>query len=68
MLLPQTQELLELVSTHRRGREAVAAAERHRPRTTLRLRAASLLRGLAERLAPRPSLPSGDGRLAGRSS
>jgi hypothetical protein len=65
-MLPQPPELLDLVSTDHRQREAVAAAERLRGRRGLRARAASLLRELADRLAPAPSLPRGDGELAGR--
>jgi hypothetical protein len=65
-MLPQTPELLQLVSTDRRHREAVAAAERQRSHGTLRGRVASLLRALADRIAPLPSVPSVDGELAGR--
>jgi hypothetical protein len=67
-MLPQTPELLNLVSTDRRHREATAAAERLRDHGGLRDRTASLLRGLADRIAPVPSVPSADGELAGRSS
>jgi len=65
-MLPAPPELLDLLSADRRQREALAAAERWRHRGGLRGRAASLLRELADRLAPVPSLPSGDGELAGR--
>jgi len=65
-MLPAPPELLDLLSADRRRREAVALAERSRRRGGLRGRAAHLLRELADRLAPVPSLPSGDGELAGR--
>jgi hypothetical protein len=65
-MLPQTPELLQLVSTDRRHREAVAAAERLRDHGGLRDRAAASLRRLADRIAPLPSVPSVDGELAGR--
>jgi hypothetical protein len=65
-MLPQPPELLNLVSTERRHREAVAAAERLRDHVGLRDRTASLLRSLADRIAPVSSVPSADGRLAGR--
>jgi hypothetical protein len=67
-MMPQPPELLDLVATDHRHREQVAAAERMRDHRGLRVRAASLLRELADRLAPTPSIPSGDGELAGRSS
>jgi len=65
-MLPQTPELLQLVSTDRRHREALAAAERLRERGGFRGRVAFLLRALADRVAPVPSLPSVDGKLVGR--
>lgn len=65
-MLPSTPELLDLVSTRRREREAEAAAERLRPRHGTRLRTAALLRRLADRLAPAPSGAPADGRLAHR--
>jgi hypothetical protein len=65
-MLPQTPDLFQLVSTDRNHREAVADAERQRSRRDLRGRVASLLRTLADRVAPPPSLPSADGKLAGR--
>jgi hypothetical protein len=64
-MMPQPAELLDLFATDHREREAVAAAERLRGPGRLREQAASLLRGLADQLAP-PSLPSVDGKLAGR--
>jgi hypothetical protein len=64
-MMPQPTELLDLFSTDHSEREAVAASERLRRPGNLRTRAASLLRGLADRLAP-PSVPSVDGELAGR--
>jgi len=65
-MLPAPPELLDLLSTDRRRREALAVVERSRRRDGLRGRAARLLRKAADRLAPVPSLPSGDGELAGR--
>jgi len=64
-MMPQPPELLALFATDHREREAVAAAERLRGPGRLREQAASFLRGLADQLAP-PSLPSVDGKLAGR--
>jgi hypothetical protein len=64
-MLPQTPDLLQLVSTDRDHREAVADAERLRSHR-VRGGAASLLRALADRLSPLPSLPSVDGKLVGR--
>ena len=60
-MLPAPPELLDLLSADRRRRESLAVAERLRRRGGLRSRAAHLLRELADRLAPVPSLPSGDG-------
>lgn len=51
-MMPQPPEFLDLFSTDRRRLEAVAAAERLRGPGLLRARAASGLRGLADRLAP----------------
>jgi hypothetical protein len=65
-MLPSTPELLDLVSSRRRAREAEAAAERLRPSHGTRLLAAALLRRLADRLAPAPSGAPADGRLAHR--
>jgi len=64
-MMPQPPEFYDRFSTDHREREAVAAAERLRTPGALRARAASLLRGLADHLAP-PSQPSVDGKLAGR--
>jgi len=64
-MMAQPPEFLALFSADHRNREAVAAAERLRGPGTLRARAASVLRGLADRLAP-SSLPSVDGKLTGR--
>ena len=64
-MIPQPPELLDLFFTDHRQREAVAAAERLHGSGAVRVRAASLLRRLADHLAP-PSLPSVDGKLAGR--
>lgn len=64
-MMHQPPEMLELFSADHREREAAAAAERLRTPGTLRAHAASLLRGLADHLAP-PSQPSVDGKLAGR--
>ena len=65
-MLPHTPELLQLVSTDRHQREAVAHAERQRSRRDFRGSVASLLRALADRVAPLPPAPSVDGKLAGR--
>ena len=65
-MLPQTPDLFQLVSTDRTHREAVADAERQRSHRDFRGSVASLLRALADRVAPPPSLPSVDGKLAGR--
>ena len=51
-MIPQPPEFLDLFSTDQHGREAVAAAERLRGPGIVRARAASALRGLADRLAP----------------
>ena len=56
-MIPQPPEFLDAFSTDRRQREAVAAAERLRSPGILRARAASTLRGLADRLAPASVLP-----------
>jgi hypothetical protein len=55
-MLPPRYEL-ELVATHRRQREAEARIERMRRTGRLRARTASLLRAVADRLAPAPSVP-----------
>ena len=55
-MMPQPTEFFDLFSTDHRRREAVATAERLRGPGALRLRAASLLHGLADQLAP-PSAP-----------
>jgi hypothetical protein len=65
-MLPQTPDLFQLVSTDRDHREAVADAERQRSHRDVRGGIASLLYALADRVAPTPSLPSVDGKLAGR--
>jgi hypothetical protein len=65
-MMPQPPEFYDLFSTDHRERETLAAAERLRGPGSLRTHAASLLRGVADHLAP-PSLPSVDGKLAGRS-
>ena len=69
-MMPQPPDLLELVATDHRRREAVAAAERLRGRHGLRRGAASLLRGVAERLSPSPSVPAveADSSVAARTS
>jgi hypothetical protein len=51
-MIPQPPEFLDLFSKDQSRREAVAAAERLRGPGVLRARAASALRGLADRLAP----------------
>ena len=65
-MLAQSPELLFLVAVERRSREARAAAERLRPPHAARLRAAAVLRHLADRLAPVPSGAPADGGLAHR--
>jgi hypothetical protein len=55
-MIPQPPEFFDLFSTEHRRREAVATAERLRGPRSLRLAAASLLRGLADQLSP-PSAP-----------
>ena len=65
-MLPQTPDLFQLVSTDRNHREAVAVAERQRSHHDFRGGVAYVLRALADRVAPTPSLPSADGKLAGR--
>jgi hypothetical protein len=67
-MLPPYQDFLQLVSIDRRQREAEARAERHRRHGRLRARTASLLRALADRLGPAPSVPSAGGEPAGRYS
>jgi len=62
-MIPQPPEFLDLFSADQNGREAVAAAERLRGPGIFRARAASALRGLADRLAP-ASVPPTDGELA----
>ena len=56
-MMPQPPEFFDLFATERRRREAVAAAERLRGPGGLRLRTASLLRGLADQLSPLPAPP-----------
>ncbi len=56
-MLPNAPELLELFSMDHRHRQAVARAERLRGAGSLRVRAASLLRGLADQLSPLPAPP-----------
>jgi hypothetical protein len=56
-MLHHPPELLDLFSTDQRHREAVAAAERLRGPGALRVRAATLLRGLADQLSPLPAPP-----------
>lgn len=56
-MLLQPPEVLDLFSTDHRQREAVAAAERLHGPGSLRVRAASLLRGLADQLSPLPAPP-----------
>lgn len=56
-MLPQLPYLLDLFSTEHRRRVAAAAAERLRGPGAARRRAASLLRGLADRLSPLPVPP-----------
>jgi len=51
-MIPQPPEFFDLFSTDQRRREAVATAERLRGPGSLRMGAASALRGLADRLAP----------------
>jgi hypothetical protein len=53
-MLPPYDDIVHAVSTARRRREAEAEAERLRDHGRLRVRAASLLRALADRLAPAP--------------
>lgn len=65
-MLPPPPELLDLVATERREREARAAAERLREHAGLRSRTAGILRHLADRLAPPPSGAPADGGLAHR--
>jgi hypothetical protein len=67
-MLPPHQDFLQLVSTDRRQREAEARAERLRQHGRLRALTASLLRALADRLAPAPSVPSAEGKPANRYS
>jgi hypothetical protein len=67
-MLPPYNDFVHAVSNARRRREAEAEAERLRPHGRLRVRAASLLRGLADRLDTAPSLPSADCEPAGRFS
>jgi hypothetical protein len=51
-MFPQPPEFLDLFSTDQRSRQAAAEAERLRGPGIVRARAASALRGLADRLAP----------------
>lgn len=56
-MMPQPPEFFALFSTDHLRREDVAAAERSRGPGSLRTRAASLLRGLADQLSPLPAPP-----------
>ena len=56
-MIPQPPEFFDLFSTDRRGREAVAAAERLRGPGSLRTGAASALRAVADHLSPLPAPP-----------
>jgi hypothetical protein len=56
-MMPQPPEFFDLFSTDHRRLEAAAAAERLRGPGHLRTRAASALRGLADRLAPMSAPP-----------
>jgi hypothetical protein len=56
-MIPQPPEFFDLFATDRRGREAVAAAERLRRPGSLRTGTASALRALADHLSPLPAPP-----------
>ncbi|MGH3056129.1 MAG: hypothetical protein ACRDL7_14240 [Gaiellaceae bacterium] len=56
-MIPQPTEFFDLFSTDHDRREDVAAAERLRSPGTFRVRAASLLRGIADQLSPLPAPP-----------
>ena len=56
-MMPQPPEFFPLFATDRRRLEALAAAERLRGPGSLRTRAASFLRGLADSLSPLPAPP-----------
>jgi hypothetical protein len=60
-MIPQPPEFFALFSTDRRGREAVATAERLRAPGMFRAGAAFALRGLADRLSPLPAPPRAAG-------
>ena len=64
-MIPQPPEFFDLFSTDHRRREAVAAAERLRGPGSLRTRAASALRGLADQSLA-SARPSAGGERAGR--
>ncbi len=65
-MIPQPPEFFDLYSTDRRGREAVAAAERLRGPGFLRTGAASALRAWADHLSPPPAPPrAAPGPVAG---
>jgi len=56
-MIPQPPEFFDLYTTDRRGREAVAAAERLRGPGSLRTGAAAALRAWADHLSPLPAPP-----------
>lgn len=56
-MIPQSPDLLDLISIERRRREADATAERLRGPGSLRVGAATVLRGLADHLSPLPGPP-----------
>jgi hypothetical protein len=56
-MIPEPPEFFDLFSADRRGREAVAAAERLRGPGFLRTAAASALRAWADHLSPLPAPP-----------
>jgi hypothetical protein len=56
-MIPQPPEFFDLFSTDHRHREAVAIAERLTGPGVFRTGAASLLRGIADRLSPLPAPP-----------
>jgi hypothetical protein len=56
-MIPQPTEFFALFSTDHDRREDVAAAERLRGPGSLRVRTASLLRGVANQLSPLPAPP-----------
>ncbi|HEY7420809.1 MAG TPA: hypothetical protein VH541_02275 [Gaiellaceae bacterium] len=56
-MMPQPPEFFHLFATERRRLESAATAERLRGPGSLRVRTASLLRGLADHLSPLPAPP-----------